>query len=371
MDDVRIWRVAINGYPYRSPEELGVYDKFDAFVATKQAIYSIIYGTDATTYYKGGDARGEAIKNVVVKLVDIGRNGSQTPVNTNITVEKVNSFYEDGIYYSQEYRINTPVETSQYTITQVSGIPEGAKITDLAGNEKTTFSGTENFKVQIPKDKLSSDINITINVKGKSKTYPVFYGATRIPGTQDYLVTYDAFGDTTGKTDLNIKTNTGKVQVIKTDDETFKPIENVTFGLYKKDGTEVARATTNSKGIVEFKNLYQNSYVLKELSTNNNYILSKVEFDVNVEYNKTTKVEVENEHKKGNIKVYKVDKDNNKIALGNVEFDLYSVELDKIIGTYKTSVDGEIYIENIRTRRIQADRKKYRKMVQPSRRYRS
>ena len=99
------------------------------------------------------------------------------------------------------------------------------------------------------------------------------------------------------------------------------------------------------------------------MSTNNNYILSKVEFDVNVEYNKTTKVEVENEHKKGNIKVYKVDKDNNKIALGNVEFDLYSVELDKIIGTYKTSVDGEIYIENIRTRRIQANRKKYREMV--------
>ena len=32
-----------------------------------------------------------------------------------------------------------------------------------------------------------------------------------------------------------------------------------------------------------------------------------------------------------------------------MQFDLYSVELDKIIGTYTTNVDGEIYIENLRT----------------------
>lgn len=339
MDDVRLWRVAINSYPYQSPETLGLSNKFDAFVATKQAIYSIIYGTDVENYYRGGDSRGEAIKNAIIKLVDIGRNGTQTPVNTDITVEKVNNFYEDGDYYSQEYKINAPVETSQYTITATTGLPEGSKITDLAGNEKTTFSGNENFKVQIPKDKLSNDINVVINVKGKSKTYPVFYGATRISGTQDYLLTYDPFGDTTGRGDLSIKTNTGKLQIIKTDDETFKPIANVTFGLYTTDGKEVARATTNSVGIAEFKNLYQNSYVVKELSTNENYVLNKLEFNVNVEFNKTSNVEVENEHKKGNIKVYKIDKDNNKIPLGNVEFDLYSEEFGKVIGTYYTDVN--------------------------------
>ena len=339
MDDVRIWRVAINGYPYQSPEALGVANQFDAFVATKQAIYSIIYGTDVNSYYRGGDARGEAIKNAIIKLVDIGRNGTQTPANTNITVEKVNGFFEDRNYYSQEYRINAPVETSQYEITATTGLPEGSKVTDLSGNDKTTFSGNENFKIQIPKDKLTSNINVSIDVKGKSKVYPVFYGATRINGTQDYLLTYDVYGDTTGKATMNVVTNTGKIQVIKTDDETFKPIANVTFGLYKKDGTEVARATTNSEGIATFQGLYQNSYVLKELSTNENYILSNVEFDVNVEYNKTTQIEVENEHKKGNLKVYKVDKDNNKISLGNVEFDLYSEEFDKVIGTYYTDVN--------------------------------
>ena len=52
MDDVRIWRTAINGYPYKTPSELGVVDKYDAFLATKQAIYCILYGTEPETYFQ-------------------------------------------------------------------------------------------------------------------------------------------------------------------------------------------------------------------------------------------------------------------------------------------------------------------------------
>lgn len=349
IDDERIWRVAINGYPYQTPEAMGVENKYDAFVATKQAIYSIIYGTDVESYYNGADSRGVAIKNAISRLVDIGRNGSQTRYNTDVEVYKDGGFYEDGEYYSQNYRVKAPVEISQYSILNTIGMPNGAKITSLDGNEKDTFGGNEQFKIRIPKNQLSSNVDVTISIKAKCKVYPVFYGKTRIEGTQDYLITYDPFGDVAGRTKLNITTNTGKVKVNKTDDETHKPIKGVVFGLYKKDGTEVARATTGEDGVAVFNNLYQNNYALKEISTNSNYVLNKVEFNCNVEYNKTTTLDVENEHKKGNLKIYKVDKDNHKIALGNVKFDLFSKELNKVIGTYVTDVNGEIYIENLRT----------------------
>ena len=81
---------------------------------------------------------------------------------------------------------------------------------------------------------------------------------------------------------------------------------------------------------------------------NPKYILNDMEFDVPVEYNKTSDVNVENEHKKGNIKVYKVDKDNNRVVLGNVEFDLFSHEFNKVIGTYHTDVNGELEIKDLR-----------------------
>lgn len=336
INDVRLWRVAINGYPYQSPQSMGLENQYDAFVATKQAIYRVLDGRDPNTFYNGADSRGQAIKNAIINLVNIGRNGTQTPVNTDVTTNKIGEFIEDGDYYSQEYSISSPVETSEYTITATNGLPNGSQITNMSNNVQNTFSGSEHFKVRIPKTSLSSDINITIALQAKCKTYPVFYGKTTVPGTQDYLLTFDPFGDVAGRADLNIKTNTGKIKIVKNDEDTNQPIAGVTFQLSTKDGTVIANATTNERGEITFPNLYQNNYQLKEISTNDNYILNEMTFDVNVEYNKTTTKTITNEHKKGDLTVYKVDKDNNRIALGGVTFDLYSEEFKRVIGTYTT-----------------------------------
>lgn len=336
INDVRLWRVAINGYPYQSPQSMGLENQYDAFVATKQAIYRVLDGRDPNTFYNGADARGQAIKNAIINLVNIGRNGTQTPVNTDVTTNKIGEFIEDGDYYSQEYSISSPVETSEYTITATNGLPNGSQITNMSNNVQNTFSGSEHFKVRIPKTSLSSDINVTIVLQAKCKTYPVFYGKTTVPGTQDYLLTFDPFGDVAGRADLNIKTNTGKIKIVKNDEDTNQPISGVTFQLLTKDGTVIANATTNERGEITFPNLYQNNYQLKEISTNDNYILNEMTFDVNVEYNKTTTKTITNEHKKGDLTVYKVDKDNNRIALGGVTFDLYSEEFKRVIGTYTT-----------------------------------
>ena len=128
INDVRLWRVAINGYPYQSPQSIGVENQYDAFVATKQAIYSILDGRDVNSFYNGADARGQAIKNAIINLVNIGRNGTQTPGNTDVVANKVGEFTEDGDYYYQEYSINSPVETSQYTITATKDYLKEAKL---------------------------------------------------------------------------------------------------------------------------------------------------------------------------------------------------------------------------------------------------
>ena len=348
LDNVQVWRTIINGYPYKTPSEMGVYDEYDAFIATKQAIYSILYNYDPVTKYRGGDERGTKIAKAICNLVNIGKNGTQTPYTAGITANKIGDFTEDGQYYSQEYSIDTSVETSQYTITNILGLPSGGIITDMLGNEKNTFLATEHFKIKIPKLQLNNDINLIVNLQAKCKTYPVFYGKTTIPGTQDYAITYDPFGDVAGNTIFNIKTNTGKIKINKIDSETSKPIQGVTFQLQKQDGTIVANATTNSDGEATFGTLYQGNYILKEIATNDNYVISEMDFNVNVEFNKTTEITVTNEHKKGDLTLYKVDKDNNKIALGGVVFDLYSEELQKVIGTYTTDENGEIHIKGLR-----------------------
>ena len=58
-----------------------------------------------------------------------------------------------------------------------------------------------------------------------------------------------------------------------------------------------------------------------------------------LDYNAYKELTIENEHKRGDLTVYKVDADNNKIGIGGVEFALYSYEFDKITGYYKTDVN--------------------------------
>ena len=350
LDNVQIWRTIINGYPYKTPAELGVENKYDAFVATKQAVYSILYGFDPATRYRGGDERGTKIANAVVNIVNIGRYGNQTPSDGTITMRTSGSLYEEENYWVQKFNVSSSVDMASYTVTSTANLPDGSIITNGNGTQTNSFTGSKSLYLKIPKSSMNKDIsNAIINVQGKCKTYPVFYGKTRINATQNYAVTYDPFGDGVGRATLNVKTNTGKIQINKTDSDTSKPIQGVTFQLTKTDGTVVANATTNSNGLATFSGLYQDNYKLTEISTNDNYVINKATFDVNVEYNKSTTQNIINDHKKGNLKIYKVDKDNHKIALGNVQFDLYSEEFQKVIGTYTTDVNGEISIENLRT----------------------
>ncbi len=162
-------------------------------------------------------------------------------------------------------------------------------------------------------------------------------------------MTYDPFGDVSGIAELKVQTNTGRIKIVKNDEDTNEPIQGVTFQLTKEDGTVIANSTTNENGEATFPNLYQGNYILKEIATNDNYILLDKEFNVNVEFDKTTTETITNEHKKGDLTVYKVDKDNNKIALGGVTFDLYSEEFGKVIGTYVTDKNGEIHVKDLRT----------------------
>lgn len=348
LDNDVVWRTIINGYPYKTPEELGVDNKWDAFVATKQAVYCALYDWDAEERYRGEDDRGKAIAKAIVKMVKKGREGKETPYDGTIEAKKVGSLKEDGNYYSQEYKVNCSVDINSYTLN-ATGLPTGAIITNLDNIEKNTFKGNENFKVKIPKTQLFKDYNIKINVQAKAKTYSIFYGKTRISGTQNYALTYDPISDVNTSTTLKVEAITGELKIKKIDEDTKEAIENVEFQLTDANGKVVATEKTNKDGIANFSKLISGKYILKELATNKKYIINNENFNITINPGETTTKEITNKHTQGSLKVIKTDKDNNKIGIGNVEFDLYSEELQKVIGTYRTDVNGEISINNLRT----------------------
>ena len=349
LNNDAVWRVLVNAFPYKSAAEMGLQNDFDAFAVTKMAVYCVIGQSDVNSFSADpSDGTGQAMLSILHNLVNIGFNGSGSPSTGTLSATKVGELTEAGNYWYQTYRADSSIGLANYTVTNIAGFPEGTYVANTSGGAQNTFGQGEEFRLMIPKSGFGSDINGNIYITGKCKVYPILYGESRDPSKQDYIVTTDPYGDDSTVIGLNIKTNTAKIQINKTDDYTHLPIEGVTFELSKSDGTVIGTATTNKEGIIVFEHLYQGTYILRETATNEKYILRVDDLETTTEFNKTTTMNIENEHKKGNLRVYKVDKDNNKVDLGNVEFDLYSEEFGEVIGTYHTSVDGEIYIEGLR-----------------------
>ena len=346
LDDDRVWRVIVNSYPYVSLDTMGVETTDDAYVATKHAINSVLLNRNVKTYYNGKNKKGEKIVNAIEKLTDIGRNGTQTRKSSNLKINKIKDLtkYNDNYYY-QEYNITSDVNIGSYSIESINDFPYGSYVSDSNGNNKMNFESNHNFRIMIPKNNITSDFLGQIKLKAKCKTYPIFYGKAPKSNVQDYAITYDFYESFTASNTFNEKTNNSKIIVYKKDEETLKPIKDVKFNLLL-DGNIIDTKITNSDGIITFDKLYSRNYELQEIESNEKYILEDTKYNINVGFDEIIIKELTNKPKKGNLKIIKVDKDDNDITLGAIEFDLLN-EDKEIVAHLKTDVNGEAYIENI------------------------
>lgn len=349
IENNQVWRAVKNGYPYKTASEMGLESDYDAFAVTKFAVYCLLGQADINLYTADeNDAEGQAMLRALRNLVDIGRNQTDT-FSDELKISKVTDLIEDGNYYSITYKVNAENTISKYKIKSVSGLTNGELLTDVNGNIKTEFNSNEKFKIKIPKSNLSSDKNIDIEIESNLKNYPMFYGKTRISGTQDYLLTANSYQNLTANINTKLNLNTGKIIINKKDDETKQGIPDTTFEIYNSQKQNIGIYTTDKSGKIEIPNLYQDLYYAKEIKSNENYILNQDnEYSINVEYNKTSTIDIENEHKKGNLEILKVDKENNNITLGNVGFELYNDENGSLVGTYYTDENGKIEIKDLR-----------------------
>lgn len=192
IQDIGLWRTVINGYPYKSLEELGVADIDEAFTATKQAVYCYLFENTPEDYDAIGEA-GERTLNALKKIVSDAQNSTETVVEPTVEVIPENEEWiedeENNKYVSKTYYIKSSTSHVDYDITITDGMPEGGKLTKLDGTESTKFSNKEKFKIILPKDKLKKDGEFTLDIKTEVKTKPVLYGASPNADWQNYALT--------------------------------------------------------------------------------------------------------------------------------------------------------------------------------------
>ena len=234
-----------------------------------------------------------------------------------------------------------------YNIKSISGITEGDLITDLEGNIKTAFNSGENFKIKIPKDKLVPTKDFNIKIEATLNSYPLYYGKTRISGTQNYLLTASTYQNIEAEINTKLELNTGKIVINKIDEDTKETIEGVEFELYNAKDEILGTYKTDENGKIEISNLFSGKYKLKETKTPENYILDENnEFTIDVKYNQTTEKTIENKKIKGKVKIIKTSSENSEItgikkgeALKDIKFEIYDKN-KKLVDTIQTDEEG-------------------------------
>lgn len=143
----------------------------------------------------------------------------------------------------------------------------------------------------------------------------------------------------------------------------FQNLKDITIGLYAKtaitdiNGTIIyheneliASKKTNAKGSLVFDNLYLGEYYLREINTNENYLLDSNKYFITLKEEGTTseiikEISLKNYLKKGNVIITKTSSLTNE-PLANTKIGLFNAD-DELIYTGITDEEGKITINDL------------------------
>lgn len=359
--DDGIWRILSKGYMGTRYTDWNLECDDDFYSATKVALHSYVEKVAPKDKYILGNRsvdgntveeiqrRGAKVLDVAQRLYEYGINGTDTYKAPEVSIFKYqeNKIEEiDGIeYYTGIYKVTANKHLESYEI-QINNFVEGTKIFNL-NNQEVSNQKESYFKIGIPTKNIKENINGTIFIKNAQiKTCPIYYCKSYIQNAQSY-VTYTA-GYETQETSVNMNVDPNNCTLIinKVDKETKEVIPNVDFQILNGQNEEIGKYTTNQDGIIKIENLKPGIVSIKEIKTEEEYVLNSEEIKVELQWGKTSEVQIENERKKGSLKIIKTDLENKEIKLEGVEFELYNEEgelIDKLI----TDENGEAIMENL------------------------
>lgn len=306
VNDVGLWRRIINGYPYKSIQELGVANAQEAFTATKQAIYCYIHGNNLSDYGAIGEA-GQRTLNAMHTIINNAQNSKESKISSTIKINKnPDSWKQDENeknYVSKVYSVSAGANIQNYKIilsrknNQDIG---GIKLTDINNKTKTEFSPNEKFKILVPIKEMKEKGNFELKVEAKISTKPVLYGIAPNSSYQDYALTGATYEDGTGNIQDEYLKNETKIIILKQDEETNEKLEGVEFELLDENKNVVYNGLkTDKDGKINIENIIPGRYYIRETNTKDGYLRFEdlIKIDINLNEQMTVTVNNKKEEK--------------------------------------------------------------------------
>jgi len=326
--DPKVVGIIANGYPHRGLGELKLENKYQAYYATKMALWAyLLPNWDINNMKVNPNLTGvelERANKILAATKDIYRRGTAWTkvLAPNVTTEADQEVAYPVTVNGQEYLQQIFTVTSEtwvcdYTInvgfTDPSAVPAGTKIVDMNNQEidVITTQATGNgyagqFKVLYPAGSVegqngSVQLSLRTNVYKYAIYYAVCAEVDKYGNLQNYMC------DTDPTTPLSLSTYSNytdtpeeeptetSLKIIKYEEGTTIPLKGAMFEVVDPEGATVGTFATNSKGQIVIPLTLSGNYTVYEREAPNGYLLSEEPAkNVRVEYGKQSTLTFEN-----------------------------------------------------------------------------
>ena len=294
------WKVIINGYPYKTPEELGVANEIEAFVATKNAVNIVLNDYPDDRYIALDSDASRRVMNAYHAILNTARNSTEK-METNITCKIVSESSDwkvdenDPTCVSKNYKLDSNIKSGKYSIKITLSDIEGLKLVGTDNTEKSEFDLSDSFKVMVPIKELSKPKSFSMEADISLKSMPILYGATTVNGMQNYALTGEKNENVIATLDDHTIENITKLTIIKKELNSEETIQGVKFNLLNENREVIKESLiTNENGEIILKNMMPGKYYLNETETLDKYNLYTDLIEINLDFNEDLKIIVNN-----------------------------------------------------------------------------
>lgn len=352
-NDPKIVGIIANGYPHRGLSELKLDNKYQAYYATKMALWCYLidgWSIDRLTVNPSLSGvekeRGEKLLAAAKDIYKRGTWWNRVPQPTiTVTADKDSAYpvtIDGKEYLQQVFTADSETWVCDYDIdigfTMPDEVPEGTRIVDMNNNDITKIRTSPNgasyagqFKVLYPKDSVSDQTGaVQMSLHANVYKYAIYYALCAETSKYGTLQRY----------------------MCDTDPMTGAPISGVTFTVNKADSSTLTTVKTDANGEALLTALDPGVYVVRETSVPDGYLLDSEAQTITLVPNKTGTVRFRN-YPKPTLTIDKVDsvtKDPIKGAKFHITYasnNSFTGELNDL-GTYFTDENGQIKLTKLR-----------------------
>ncbi|MCQ6288943.1 VaFE repeat-containing surface-anchored protein, partial [Bacillus cereus] len=330
-DDV-VYRVLLNGYPQKTPEQLGVSTWQQAHYATQLSVW-VALGQLHPDDLQFKDEDVERAVKAIRYAADHTEDTQDVFMNVKPTGKqeaKLNGAYFETTLYTVES--NAKQGTYQVELNQA---PVGTRVVTEQGEAKETFSLGETFRIQVPKSSKSAELSLKVTANLTNQHAVVYKGTDHI---QDATILLERSQEKVSQDIQVFWKSMGGLEIRKVD-EKKQPLAGAVFEVLASDQKSMGTITTNTDGIARMNNLEIGSYVVKEVKSPAGYILHDAPQTVEVKTGEIATITAENQPIYGELEVTKVDVADGNVKLPNAEFEIRN-EKGEIVAKGKTNEQG-------------------------------